>query len=224
MASWKAAPSLQQLKKECQSKWPFRSTSHDGTIGDAAHAKRKSEHNPDSRGRVMAIDLTATAAQAKEILEATIGDARVHYVIYNRAIYNRHYGWKPRPYTGSNAHTQHVHISLRNTTTEKAPEAIVAQVFSDTRPWFKDTSGKTQVSPVTNVFLLEKGFKGASVGALQRGLNRVFPAYSRLIVDGIYGDRTMSVVAEFQRRSGIMADGIVGPVTRRELAKYNINV
>lgn len=70
--------------------------------------------------------------------------------------------------------------------------------------------------------LLRVGSRGTAVRNLQAGLNRVFPAYSRLGVDGIFGPNTQRVVREFQRRSRLSADGVVGPKTRAALAKYGI--
>ncbi len=64
--------------------------------------------------------------------------------------------------------------------------------------------------------------QGDDVKGLQAGLNRVFPAYSQLSVDGVYGPGTAAVVREFQRRSGLSADGVVGPATRIALAKAGI--
>lgn len=63
---------------------------------------------------------------------------------------------------------------------------------------------------------------GDDVRGLQAGLNRVFPSYSRLTVDGVYGPGTAAVVREFQTRSGLVADGVVGPATRSALAKAGI--
>ncbi|AXC33281.1 lysin A [Mycobacterium phage Bluefalcon] len=58
---------------------------------------------------------------------------------------------------------------------------------------------------------------------LQAGLKKVFPAYAgHLEVDGDYGPETEKAVRRFQSGSGLVADGIVGPATRAELAKYNI--
>jgi murein L,D-transpeptidase YcbB/YkuD len=71
---------------------------------------------------------------------------------------------------------------------------------------------------------LKRGTKGTRVSTLQKGLNRVFPLYSRLAVDGDFGPATERVVKEFQRRSNLTADGIVGPNTRRALARYGITV
>lgn len=72
--------------------------------------------------------------------------------------------------------------------------------------------------------VLRSGSRGSAVRSLQSGLNRGFPAYSKLAVDGIYGPATTRVVREFQSRSGITVDGIVGPQTRRQLSKYGIRV
>lgn len=72
--------------------------------------------------------------------------------------------------------------------------------------------------------LLELGVSGDDVKRLQNGLNRVFNSYGReLAVDGDYGPLTEEVVKEFQFRSGLLMDGIVGPLTRAELLKHGIN-
>lgn len=69
---------------------------------------------------------------------------------------------------------------------------------------------------------LKRGARGSRVLALQRGLNRVFPAYARLAEDASFGPATERAVKEFQRRSGLVPDGSVGPLTTAELAKYGI--
>lgn len=55
--------------------------------------------------------------------------------------------------------------------------------------------------------------RGERVKALQRRLNAGYPAYSNLEVDGEFGPLTEAVVREFQRRSGLVVDGIAGPAT-----------
>lgn len=70
---------------------------------------------------------------------------------------------------------------------------------------------------------LALGSKGQPVSQLQAGLNRVFPGYSKLVVDGDFGPSTEAVVEEFQRRTeGLTVDGIVGPATKRALSKHGI--
>ena len=76
--------------------------------------------------------------------------------------------------------------------------------------------------PPAPVATLRQGDRGERVRALQAGLNRVFPAYSSLAVDGDFGPKTAGVVREFQRRVGLIADGIVGPLTTAALNKYGI--
>lgn len=68
--------------------------------------------------------------------------------------------------------------------------------------------------------ILKIGSTGAEVKKLQRNMNRVFPAYSKLVVDGIYGNATANVIKNFQRRARLTPDGIVGPLTRSALARY----
>lgn len=69
--------------------------------------------------------------------------------------------------------------------------------------------------PPSDAGLLRRGSAGPRVTELQRHLNAVFPAYSRLAVDGVFGPDTESVVREAQHRGGIPVDGIVGPDTKR---------
>lgn len=65
---------------------------------------------------------------------------------------------------------------------------------------------------------LRRGSSGAEVRALQQKLKTSYSLYAgRLVVDGQYGPATEAAVREFQRRSGITADGIAGPVTRAKL-------
>ena len=65
--------------------------------------------------------------------------------------------------------------------------------------------------------------QGHDVRTLQTGLWRHFSLYAgRLARDGYFGPATKVAVKEFQKRSGLTSDGIVGPKTRKELAKYGI--
>lgn len=57
---------------------------------------------------------------------------------------------------------------------------------------------------------LRVGSDGPLVMVLQARLNRDYPLYSNLNVDGHFGEVTKRVVEEFQRRSGLVVDGIAG--------------
>lgn len=122
MAGWKLAPSLAALFAEINVKWPNRDRTTDGTIGDAAHSARVSQHNPNRDpddtvpdGMVTAIDVDKDGINVDTLLKAVIGDRRVWYVIWDRHIYSRTNDWRKIPYNGSNPHTSHVHVSLRQT-------------------------------------------------------------------------------------------------------------
>lgn len=137
MADWYLAPSLVDLRIEVNRLWPNRDRTSDGSIGDASHAARKSDHNPDwdAGGVVRAIDIDKDGIDVQALLDATIGDHRVFYVIWDRHIYSRTYGWKKRPYDGPNPHTKHVHISIQHT---RAAE-------TDTSLWFARKPAKPPV-------------------------------------------------------------------------------
>lgn len=108
----KLAGSLVNLRAEIDLRWPKRDRRTDGWIGDAAHQARESDHNPDSRGIVHAIDIDKDGIVPNVVVEHCIRDDRpTSYVIWNRQIWSRSKDWKPRKYTGSNPHTDHIHVS-----------------------------------------------------------------------------------------------------------------
>jgi GH25 family lysozyme M1 (1,4-beta-N-acetylmuramidase) len=64
---------------------------------------------------------------------------------------------------------------------------------------------------------LKKGSKGDDVKWLQVELSKV--GYG-LTVDGIFGPKTDSAVRDYQKKNGLMVDGIVGAITRSSLLKH----
>lgn len=125
--SWRVARSLLALRRQVDARAPGRSMVSDGTIGDAAHASRNSDHNPwvrdGERSVVTAIDITHDPLRncdAGKLAEAIVAshDRRVKYVIWNRRIANfaaisGSAAWVWRDYRGSNPHNKHVHISVQ---------------------------------------------------------------------------------------------------------------
>ena len=130
---WSLARSLVAMFDEADKRWPKRSRASDGSIGDADHKTRTSDHNPDSTGDVLAGDLTddkdagCDADLFAEHLRKS-RDPRVKYVICNGRVF-RSYGssaWQWTPYSGINGHFAHTHVSILDTAAAK----------NDTSPWF----------------------------------------------------------------------------------------
>lgn len=118
---WVLAAPLVSLYLQLNATAPRRSTVSDGSIGDAAHSSRASDHNP-VRGVVRALDITDDPAGGmdalwlREALRAS-EDPRIRYVISEGQMFSayptaKHPAWTWRPYNGVNGHFQHVHISV----------------------------------------------------------------------------------------------------------------
>jgi hypothetical protein len=130
--AWRNCSASITLANELNARWPKRDHESDGTIGDAAHASRKSDHNPwviDGgigvvRARDVDEDLDGNKGNghmdAKVLFEhllalARAGDDRLNgggYLIYEKKIHSEKNNWQGRDYTGPNAHTHHLHISF----------------------------------------------------------------------------------------------------------------
>lgn len=110
------APSLKRLRDEVNFTHPKRDKSSDGWIGDAAHAARVSDHNPDPLpdGVVRATDTDKDGVLTADLLYIATHDSRTEYVIFNGYIYMRANGFRKQVYTGTNKHTGHMHISIRH--------------------------------------------------------------------------------------------------------------
>lgn len=119
------APCLAALRAEFNLIAPARDKASDGWIGDPAHQASKSDHNPDARGLVHAIDVDRdlrnglTIQQVVDHLVARCrsgAERRLTYVIYNRRIASPVQNWAWRRYTGANPHDKHAHFSASYTT------------------------------------------------------------------------------------------------------------
>jgi len=112
----------QQLREQIDDDYPDRDRKSDGWIADARHvAKGNSDHIPDARGIVRALDIDAnlnahpeeTYALVEKIRKsAKRGDKRIKYLIYDGRISSPILNWKWRKYKGANPHRSHFHISF----------------------------------------------------------------------------------------------------------------
>ena len=126
--TWHLAPPLVTLFGQVDAKFPNRSKTSDGTLGDPAHRARKSDHNPDADGSVNAGDFTHDPDDGLDCRQfsrelAASGDNRIRYVIFNRRIWQPVIGWSG--YGGDNPHDKHCHVSIEK------PHA------NDTTEWFE---------------------------------------------------------------------------------------
>ena len=112
----------ERLRTWVNAHYPDHDKRSDGWIGDTAHGARKSDHNPDRKGIVRAIDIDAdllpgakdrtAAARLADSLRVAHKRWGLSYIIYNGRITSAKSLWKWRRYTGNNPHHAHIHISF----------------------------------------------------------------------------------------------------------------
>jgi hypothetical protein len=119
MKPWLCAAGV-ELRDAVTTWYPDQRTSNNGWLGDARHAARKSDHNPDNTGCVRAIDIDSrldsseglSVYLADQIRICAKTDKRISYVIHNGMIASKILNFKWRKYSGFNKHTRHVHVSF----------------------------------------------------------------------------------------------------------------
>lgn len=244
--SWNVVTNLLEGRDQLDRRFPKRSKKAEGTIGDRAHQEEPSSHNPDKSGNAeykdgdsydevrawdadknLNDDAGVTMEQVVQHLITGLRSGKfwwIRYIIFNGRIWHRRDNFVTRVYTGSNKHTDHAHIN--SDFTQQADNVTGTN-------WEFDSLGGGQVSsppPANNATRnLQQGVKGGDVGKYQQFMRDNFPIYrnyvsvnrgSLLKVDGDFGPATKAWTVEFQKRTGLTRDGVVGPNTREKLAKY----
>ena len=125
--NWWLSAAAKQLRDQINARWPGRDKRSDGSVGDLAHAIRKSDHNPDPTSNpplvVRAIDIDEDFTGPDDPLAnklliqlLALNDPRVKYCIFESCIYSRKPGgdgnYSVRPYNGPNKHAHHIHVSF----------------------------------------------------------------------------------------------------------------
>ena len=200
------AKSLVTLIDEVVQKFPGRNTRNDGTIGDEAHRKRVSDHNPNislgGKGIVTALDITHDPAHGFDALAFAESlrlqkEPRVKYVIFNGRIFSSEthpWEWRDRN-KGAGDHSEHVHVSVVDD----------PKLFDDTSPWSFDMSGAATGKTMAFPPKLKRGDSGPAVHDLQSLLG--------IEADGRFGDDTDAAVRAFQANNNLFVDGVVGSHT-----------
>jgi len=96
----------QQLRLQIDDTYPDRDRASDGWIGDARHQSRVSDHVPDAKGIVRAIDIDRDLSGKKkpdllpdladQIRHAAKSDKRIAYIIFAGKIASPRMGWRWR--------------------------------------------------------------------------------------------------------------------------------
>lgn len=215
--TWRTARALDKLKAQINALEPTRDRTSDGTIGDAAHAATKSEHNPNKHGVVTAFDCThdpVDGVDCNVLCAALIAskDPRILYVIWNRGMYRSYpkpgiAPWTRSEYKGKNPHTHHLHISLID------DDDGVDALYDDERPWAlpADLSARATTPPNSVRY-------GDSGAAVRWAIERLRVHGFELPTSSLFTSSVKAAVIKFQQDRGLVADGIVGRATREALA------
>ncbi len=217
------ARSLDQLLAEVNAFAPNRSKLSDGGLGDPAHAARTSDHNPNGRGVWRARDFTHDPAGgldagklAEQLRQLGIAGHPAlgpgAYVIWNWRIASATQDgapWDWEPYSGSNGHTKHCHVSV----------STAAGGYDSTKRW-GIFDPETVWQPGYRDLFYRVGrpiMHGPDVRLVQRAIGMGDQ-------DGYYGPVTAQKVALFERFHNtlgkspkLVADGVVGRGTWRAL-------
>lgn len=196
--AWRVAKSLEKMRAQANEIFPARNKAADGTIGDASHASRSSDHNPHvDDGVVTALDLTHDPGEGMDTWEIAehlrkSKDPRIKYVISNGRIFSSTSSpWSWRKYTGSNRHAHHIHVSVKASKTH----------YDDTSPWNLVPEGWRPT--------LRVGDSGSFVRQMQTLLG--------ITADGKFGPTTKDRLQQFQATHGLQMDGVCGRATWSEL-------
>ena len=139
------AKSLVKLRSQVNAEWPNRSRASDGLIGDDNHchggAPSTSDHcawvHDGTVGVVTAFDITndPTTIDSETLAQTLLAsrDARIKYIISRRKIASSYPvpgspSWAWRPYSGSDPHTSHLHLSVNS-------KRDGADGYDDTSDW-----------------------------------------------------------------------------------------
>lgn len=210
--AWHLAYSLVLFRAWIHARYPKHvgaNRADDGSVGDLEHAARTSDHNPNIRQSVNAIDEDDDGLHMPSVLAAAMVHTSTAYAIWEGFIFKARTLFKGEVYTGTNPHGKHGHISIWQT----------VKAENSKTPW-----------GLTSWPTLIEGSTGRAVSELQALLNVYWHCDARfessgLAVDGHMGPATAARVAWFQDRYKVPGgvDEIVGTHTEYYLKTAKIS-
>lgn len=188
---WAVCDPVHALGLQVESAWPERHPS-DGTLAGGNHAIwPASDHGKDPNGVVRAIDVGVLLGQGSQLVSQLVEsrDYRLRYIIHNRLMWRSYpkpgiEPWEPAPYTGSNGHINHVHVSMQR-------------------------DAASDIDPTPFDIDLGAGTMFLTVEQLQEALNEAGQTDAdgnALAVDGDYGEKTAYAFANGLRAAEVSGD------------------
>jgi len=213
---WRTAAAITTLGNQIEQLDPNR-YAVDGTVVSKRHdqVSPTSDHRPDHRGIVHAIDFGGVRNDLKDVSEQLrlSHDPRIRYVIHNGSMFSSYTrpGYDPfewRPYNGASPHRSHVHLSVMH-----------GELADSADPWQIIPKEETDMNQE-----LKTGDSGPTVYKLQQGLNgwrRYFhvPAEA-LNLDSQFGAKTETLLIRYQNAAGLTPSGVCGGITYASLMEY----
>ena len=217
--------SLKVFRDQVNALAPKRSRASDGWIGDAKHAARHSDHNPEPDGTVDAFDVTndpTNGVDTQKVADALVAskDKRISYIICNGKIVSGRKGPKPwvwRKYTGANGHYHHMHLSVLDDHQDDKTPWKIEDAFKGPPPPKPADLGLThkQVESVLKI-----GSRGEFVEELQKNLKTLGYDIGPDGADGYFGKDTENAVRAFQEKERLdKVDGWAGPKTVKAIGE-----
>lgn len=173
---------------------PNRDRGTDGTIGDLAHSTGSSGHNPDdtpgvtaerqdddTRPEVRAADagmMLRSPITMQQVVDAILAYPpdrnRLIYIIYDGYIWSATNGWKRAPYTGSDKHRTHVHLSGNpNSDLDDRPWQSILNLGAD-MAFMDDPNAAELAWRVDALFAALPGTRGGTYAGKPGGVNQMF--------------------------------------------------
>lgn len=232
MTTWTMVPCLDEGRDQLDTRFKKRAKKAEGGIGDTAHQRETSSHNPDDESGVSAEhndgdgrhevrardfdkNLNDPDVSMEDVVQLWVKLARqgtlwwVRYIIFNGRIWHKRDGFVTRKYTGSNQHKDHAHVNSDFTN--------AADTVTGTNWHLADLKKGTPASTPSKPKALDvDGEWGSSTTkALQRAL--------KVNVDGDLGPKTIKALQSRLRTTvnhRLDVDGDLGAHTIAALQKY----